>query len=158
MSETALTEHSWGPRGTVSAVAVAAAVAVLGGAAVYAATDAGHRGHPTTAPPHAFSASASSGFGAGPGGRDPRPEATLHGEFVVETGQGGYTTMLAQAGTVTSVSADTVTVRSADDYTQTYALDGAAAAAAHELAANDRVVVQARRTGPAVTVTTIRRR
>jgi hypothetical protein len=47
-----------------------------------------------------------------------------------------------------------VTVRSADDYPQTYSLPGDAGQAP---AVSDRVVVRAQRAGPAATVTTIER-
>ena len=65
--------------------------------------------------------------GPPPGGmHGPGPDAVgaaqLHGEFVVSDGSGGYATMLTQTGTVTAISATSITVRSDDGYTQTYAI------------------------------------
>ncbi|MEV4417348.1 hypothetical protein [Catellatospora sp. NPDC049609] len=45
---------------------------------------------------------------------------TLHGEAVVETKQ-GQVTVLVQRGTVTAVDADSITVKSADGFTLTWA-------------------------------------
>ena len=44
---------------------------------------------------------------------------------------GGYTTMLTQTGTVTAVSAASITVRSVDGYTQTYVIPPSTAALRH---------------------------
>lgn len=44
----------------------------------------------------------------------------IHGEFVTPDGSGGYRTTLTQQGEVTSVSRDSITVKSEDNYTQTY--------------------------------------
>ena len=44
----------------------------------------------------------------------------LHGEFVVSDANGGYTTVFTHTGTVTAVSAASITVRSDDGYKQTY--------------------------------------
>jgi len=46
----------------------------------------------------------------------------LHGEFVVSDGNGGYSTELTQTGTVTDISDASVTARSEDGFTQTYAI------------------------------------
>jgi hypothetical protein len=47
----------------------------------------------------------------------------LHGEFVVPDGNGGYRTVLTQRGVVTAVSTTSLTVKSEDGYTKTYALN-----------------------------------
>jgi hypothetical protein len=47
---------------------------------------------------------------------------SLHGEFVVPDGAGGYTTELTQTGTLTAVSPTSITVRSEDGYSQTYVI------------------------------------
>lgn len=140
----------WGVRETITAIGVAVVIAAFGGAAIYAATGNTH--------------SAASVFGRGaPGGPppaggsgDPRAAtpANLHGEFVVANGAGGYTTRLTQSGTVTDVSATGITVRSPDNFTQTYVLPPGAGTG-HSIARDDEVTLQATRTGQTVTVNTI---
>src|SRR6266487_4495411 len=56
-------------------------------------------------------------FGAGMG-RD-----LLHGEFVVKDQNGKTTTMVEQHGTVTAVSASSVSLKSSDGFTGTYAVN-----------------------------------
>lgn len=135
-------QPQWGRRQTVLAVGVAAAIAALGGAAIYAATDGGS---PVGDPPlH--------GMPAGPHGMNPPPWSTsgpprnpapaLHGEFVLQEGAGGFTTVLTQTGTVTATAPGTITVRSADGFTQTYSMR----ADDQPLAINDKVTVRGSRT------------
>lgn len=66
------------------------------------------------------------GLGHGPGmmGRMGRmgPMGGLHGEFVGRDGSGGFQTYLTQSGEVTAVGAGSVTVKSEDGYTHTYAV------------------------------------
>jgi hypothetical protein len=71
--------------------------------------DGGHRGggHGTGMGP---------GMGMGIGG-------ALHGSFVAAKQGGGYQTVDMQRGTVTGVSATSITVKSADGFTATYAVD-----------------------------------
>jgi hypothetical protein len=62
----------------------------------------------------------------GPGG--PRGEMggrMLHGEGVVEDADGNYITVRMQTGEVTAVSATSISVKSADGYTSTYAITDA---------------------------------
>ncbi len=54
------------------------------------------------------------GFGAGRMGR-----GMVHGQFTVKNGS-GYQTYAVQMGQVTAVSAQSITVKSSDGYTQTY--------------------------------------
>jgi hypothetical protein len=141
----------WGLRQTAAAVGVAAVIAGLGGAGIYAATDGGEHSmgtpHPGFAP-------------GGPGGPPPGAisgpgrdgAAPLHGEFVVPDGNGGYTTLLTQTGTITAISATSITARSDDGYTQTYTMPPTAAP---PFAVNDQVVIRATRTGDTPTVTSI---
>jgi hypothetical protein len=137
-------------RGTVAAIGIAAVIAAAGGAAIYAAT--GHSGawRPTFAgqmppgPPP-----------PGAGGFD--TPLALHGEFAVGDGMGGFTTVLTQNGAVTAMSANTITVHSADGYTQTYLLPPGARAA-HPVALDDEVELRAKRTGETATVTTLTER
>jgi hypothetical protein len=150
----------WGWRESAAAVAVAAVIAALGGAAIYAATEgtshpfgAAHQGQgPAGAMP------------GGPGGQHGaigRPgqgeigPPSLHGEFVVADGTGGYTTELTQTGTVTAISPTSITVRSEDRFTQTYVIPSTAGNAGAPFAVDDQVVVHATRNGQTATVTNI---
>ncbi|MDT7732637.1 MAG: hypothetical protein QOK45_2890 [Mycobacterium sp.] len=150
----------WGLRATAAAVGVAAVIAAIGGAAIYAATEGSS---------HSFGASHQAfgqggGMPAGPGGQHgsgggPSPAAvgstSLHGEFVVPDGAGGYTTVLTQTGTVTAISPTSITVRSEDGFSQTYVIPSAAGNAGTPFAMDDRVVVRATRSGQTATVTNI---
>jgi hypothetical protein len=128
----------WGMRETAAAIGVAAVIAGLGGAAIFAATDTGaSRGKPGShqgfGPPPG---GGPGGPGGGPGAAGGPPwagagggAAPLHGEFVVRDGGGGYATRLTQTGTITATTATTLTVRSADDYSQTWEIPVGASAA-----------------------------
>lgn len=48
--------------------------------------------------------------------------AALHGEFVVAAGDGKFQTLAVQRGTVTAVSATSITLRSDDGFTRAYAV------------------------------------
>jgi hypothetical protein len=48
------------------------------------------------------------------------PFSAVHGQFVVPKSGGGYQTIDTQRGSVTAVSADSITVKSADGFTKTY--------------------------------------
>jgi hypothetical protein len=105
------------------------------------------------------------GQGAQPGGaprndaiREVAPDsASLHGEFVVADGTGGFTTMMSQTGRVTAISPTSVTARSDDGYTQTYVIPAASngAAVAPPFAVGDEVTIRATRSGQTASVTTI---
>ena len=56
------------------------------------------------------------GFGFALGG----PFGAVHGQFVVPRSGGGYQTVDTQRGSVTAVSATSITVKSADGFTKTY--------------------------------------
>ncbi len=143
--------HSWGARETLTAVGVAAVIAGLGGAAIYAATGSDSAqpfGHnlPDGPPPGGFSARQVTGA-----------MPALHGELVVSDGNGGFSTMLTQTGTVTAISPTAITVRSADAFSQTYDLRPATQMA-HSIAVNDEVSVQATRTGQGATAKSVSER
>lgn len=142
----------WGVRETAVAVGVAAVIAGLGGGAIYAATEGNSHSMGGAHQP----------FGGGPGGpggqhtgqmgaSGPGP-MSLHGEFVVPDGSGGYTTELTQTGTVTATSPSSISVRSEDGFSQTYVIPQPAQT---QFAVDDQVVVQATRTGQTATVTNI---
>lgn len=147
-----MSTRRWGLRETAAAVVVAAVIAALGGAAIYAATEG--NSHSFGAPHHAFGPGG--GMPSGPAGQHgaiggDMAARSLHGEFVVPDGAGGYTTELTQTGTVTAISATSITVRSEDGYSQTYVIPNAGA----PLAIDDQVVVRATRDGQTATATSI---
>ena len=149
---------TWSLRGTAAAVGVAAVIAGVGGGAVYAATDSGPR-----------MMGMHGGFGPAPGDRPAGPAhdatraaapdaASLHGEFVVADGTGGFSTIISQTGRVTAISDDSVTARSDDGYVQTYTIPAGhpgGILAAPPFAVNDDVTIRAMRTGETASVTTI---
>jgi hypothetical protein len=150
----------WGLRTTVAAVGVATVIAAIGGAAIYAATEGSSNSF--GAPHQAFGQGG--GMPSGPGGQHgsgggmpagPVGSTSLHGEFVVPDGAGGYSTVLTQTGTVTAISPTSITVRSEDGFSQTYVLPSTAGNAGAHFAPDDRVVVRATRTGQTATVTNI---
>ena len=103
----------WSRKKTLAAVGVAVLLAAGGAAVIHAADAPSDRGGPTWGP----------GPGFGPGGPDSADlPVALHGQFVVSDGHGGFTTELTQTGTVTDVSDTSITARSADGFTQTYAI------------------------------------
>jgi len=129
------------------AIGVAAVIAGLGGAAIYAATGShsqqpGH-GMPFGPPPGGFAAQHMTGA-----------PTSLHGEYVVADGGNNFSTMLTQTGSVTAISPTFVTVRSEDGFTQTYELQ-AAAHTNQTIAVSDDVSIEGRRSGPATTAVNI---
>jgi hypothetical protein len=153
--------RSWGRGKTAAAVAVAAVIAALGGAAIYAATE----GSPHSVGALHQASGPAGGMAGGQGGQHvagglPGPAAvgstSLHGEFVVPDGAGGYTTELTQTGAVTAISPTSITIRSEDGYSQTYVIPNTAGnAGAPPFAVDDQVVVRATRNGQTATVTNI---
>ena len=140
------TMKTWDMRKTIGAIAVAAAIAGVGGAAIAAATDEGSRGMPggMHGPPGAFG-------GPPPSRRaDTEPDA-LHGQYVVSDGHGGYSTLISQVGRVTAISASNVTARSDDGFVQSYVVREASA----NFAVNQEVVIDATLEGQTATVTSI---
>jgi hypothetical protein len=86
----------------------------------------------------------------------------LHGEFTVETSDGSYQVVVVQTGTVTAKGSGSVTVKSADGYTATYAVNAdtriakdGKQAKLDDLANNDTVHVAGVRSGSTVTATFI---
>jgi hypothetical protein len=145
------TPRRWGLRETATAVGVAAVIAGLGGAAIYAATDSGSRHQ-------VFGRGAMPGGPPGIGMHGPGPDSvgstSIHGEFVVP-GVGGYATVLTQTGTVTAISPTSIIGRSDDGYTQSYAVPPNPGDATPPFAVNDSVTIRATRTGDTATVTNI---
>jgi len=154
----------WGLRETAAAVAVAAVIAALGGAAIYAATEGSS--HSFGGPHQAFGPGGGMpggpvgpgqhGGGMGGSGPDAVGATSLHGEFVVRDGAGGYTTVVTQTGAVTAISPTAIAVRSEDGFSQTFVIPTTAGnAGAPPFAVNDQVVIRATRNGQTATVTNI---
>jgi hypothetical protein len=93
----------WTVKRTVIAVVVAVGIAGAGGAAIYAA-----------------SGSVDNSQGGGPGGMRGGPGG---GQMVVGGPMGSLDHGEFQTGEVTAISADSITVKSEDDYEQTYVID-----------------------------------
>jgi hypothetical protein len=156
--------NRWGARRSLAAVAVAAVIAALGGAAIYAATNDGpqafgahHQPFGPGGPGGPGGAGASTGQHGGMPAPAPADTGTpsVHGEFVVPDGGGGYTTVTTQTGTVTAISPTSISVRSVDGFSQTYVIPATAGNAGVPFAVNDQVVVRATRNGQTDTVTNI---
>jgi hypothetical protein len=117
-SKQKLTDHRWRLVGTVAAVVVTTGA----GGVAWAATNADPTPSPSTSP-SAPNPAKPEGPG-GPGGPGRHGEfgigKALHGEFTVEKDGGGYQTVATQTGTVTAVSKDAITVKSADGYSKEY--------------------------------------
>ncbi|WP_227983773.1 hypothetical protein [Nocardia spumae] len=111
---------TWSTKKSLAAVGIAAVIAAAGGGIVYAATHSGgsEHGGPGGGPGMSMSGGHN---GFGPGGMD-ATGPSLHGQFVVSDGKGGYTTELTQTGTVTAVSDTSITAKSADDFSRTYTI------------------------------------
>ncbi|AGB24993.1 hypothetical protein Mycsm_04771 [Mycobacterium sp. JS623] len=148
----------WGWRESAAAAAVAAVIAALGGAAIYAATQGTSHpfgaSHQAPGPPGGMQAGGSGRQGGRPGQGDIAPPS-LHGEFVVADGNGGYRTELTQTGAVTAISPTSITVRSQDGFSQTYVIPNTAGNAAAPFAVDDQVAIHAIRDGQTATVTNI---
>jgi hypothetical protein len=107
------------------------------------------------------------GFKGGPGMREkgggPRGGGlrfgggVLHGEFVTDKPGGGYQTVQIQNGVATAVSATSITVKSTDGFTRTYAvtkdtLVNAGRDGITTIAVNDKVDLKALGAGTSATV------
>lgn len=84
----------------------------------------------------------------------------LHGEVVLAKEGGGTQTVLVQKGAVTEVSGTSVTVKSSDGYTKSYAVDGDTKVRADSdeigsVAKDEQVVVIAPRSGDGQTATVL---
>ena len=137
---------NWTPGKKIAAGAVAVAIVAGGGAAIWAAS----------------SSSASTDSQAGPGGMQGSPGgmpggagalgSALHGEYVSSDGNGGYVTKIMQTGEVTELSATSLTAKSDDGFSKTYAITSAQATG---LATGDTVTVVATESGSTATATSV---
>lgn len=132
-------------RETVGAIAVAVAIAGVGGAAVYAATDT-----PTRS------------WGDGPHDGPARRGATehtptpVHSESVTPGPGGEFITEITQVGRITQLTPTSVTVLSSDGYRQTYRLpvNGVPIDIA-PLAVEEHIQIRGTRTADTTTATSI---
>ncbi|WP_086818548.1 hypothetical protein [Allokutzneria sp. NRRL B-24872] len=129
--------RTWSARKTAVAAAIAVGIAVAGGVTIYA-----------------VGGETQSALGPGGGGRGPMMfgpgggpvRESLHGEFVVSDGKGGYKTERIQTGSVTEVSATSITAKSVDGYTQVYTVDAATVV-------NNGAKIDSVKSGASVTIT-----
>jgi hypothetical protein len=147
----------WSGRKTAIAAAVAVVIAAVGGVAIYAGTS-GNSGNGTGQ--QGFGGPGGGGrmggFGGptgGLGGEMMILRDALHGDFTVSE-NGGYVTERLQTGDVSALSATSITVKSRDDYTQTYAIDSSTQQA-NNVASGSTVTVIAKVSGTSATATTI---
>ncbi|NIH86660.1 hypothetical protein [Amycolatopsis granulosa] len=137
----------WSGRKTAIAAAVAVVIVALGGVAIWAGTSS--------------EANQQSRGGFPGGGRAGQQlgaapsllRGALHGDFTVAA-NGGYALERFQSGNVTALSATSITVRSADDYTQTYTI-GSSTEKTGQVATGATVTVLATVSGDTAAATTI---
>ncbi len=106
-----------------------------------------------------------SGFGGRPApglglGHGMGPGRALHGQFVVARPGGGYVTIAIQTGQVTAASSASITIRSADGYTASYAVAASTVVDAQRdgissIRAGNETMVQATVSGGAATAASI---
>jgi pyruvate/2-oxoglutarate dehydrogenase complex dihydrolipoamide acyltransferase (E2) component len=99
-------------------------------------------------------------FGGFLGGIGPMAGGVVHGQVVVPKSGGGYQTLDLQRGQVTAVSSTSVTVKSSDGYTASYAVTGstivdAKAAGIGSVKTGDTVVITATVSGSTATAASI---
>ena len=108
-------------RAKIAVAGAIAAAAVVGGGVTAAVVSSGDSSSAQVAGPGAGGFGGPGGTGNG-GGAAGGMMAALHGTYVVSDGNGGYGTELTQTGTVSAVSASSITVKSADGYSKTYVI------------------------------------
>ncbi|MQY26382.1 hypothetical protein [Nocardia aurantia] len=153
----------WTTKKSLAAVGIAAVIAAGGAGVIYAAsghsnTEHGPGGGPGIAMnggPGGQSQQGQQGTGgqSEPGRAGTAPAAALHGQFVIAEGS-TYVTETTQLGTVTAVSAESITAKSADDYTQTYTIT-ASTTGASAVKVGDTVRILGTGAGGTSTATTI---
>ncbi|MDF2824973.1 MAG: hypothetical protein K0R68_2381 [Mycobacterium sp.] len=134
----------WSLRKTLAAVGIAAVLAGVGAAVIYAAAGTTQQGGPGLGGPGFGGPGGPPGSGPGGfGGGQSSITNSLHGEFVVADGRGGYATELTQTGVVTDISNTTVTARSDDGFTQTYTITPETRHGRTEVKAGEPVTIRA---------------
>ncbi len=142
---------TWSMKRSLAAAGIAVVIAAAGGGIVYAAThSSGNGGHgPGGGPGMSWGGGHNS---AGPGAMN-GAGPSLHGQFVVSDGNGGYTTEITQTGTVTAISDTSITAESADNFSQTYTISGSTQRS--EVKVGDTVRIQGTEANGAATATAI---
>lgn len=138
----------WSGKHTAIAVAVAVLIAAIGAVAIYLGSSGSSSGQQGFGGP-----GGGRGFTGGQLGGMAAMRDALHGDFTVSD-NGSYVTERMQTGEVTALSATSITVKSKDSYTQTYAIDSATEKA-DGLATGSEVLVLAKLSGNTATATTI---
>ncbi|NKQ55343.1 hypothetical protein HFP15_20875 [Amycolatopsis sp. K13G38] len=141
----------WSGRKTLVAAAVAIAIAAIGAVAIYAGTSSNAGNQQGFGGPGG-GMGRMGGFGGQTGAMSVMRDA-LHGDFTVSE-NGSYVTERMQNGQVTALSATSITVKSTDGYTQTYAIDSSTQKA-NNLATGTNVMVLAKVSGNSATATSI---
>jgi hypothetical protein len=150
----------WSAGKTAAVVAVAAVVAAGGG---YGISQLVGTASATTQNAGGFGAGGAGGPGGGRAGGGPGGMgglfAALHGDFTVQE-NGSYVTERMQTGSITAVSATSITAKSVDGYTQTYTIDSSTAVdqgseQVSDLKTGTTVTIIAKLSGDTGTATTI---
>ena len=139
----------WSLKKTLAAVGIAVVLAGAGAAVIYAAGGSTKQ--------------SGRGFGGPPGGMDgppggmggPGTSESLHGEFVIADGRGGFAIEVTQTGTVTEITDTSITARSEDGFTQTYLITADTRQSRAELQQGDTASIRAVAGGDTNTATVI---
>ncbi|GAB3000297.1 hypothetical protein LWP59_36905 [Amycolatopsis acidiphila] len=142
----------WSGRKTAIAAAVAIVIAAVGGVAIYAGTS-GSTGQQGFGGPGGGRMGGFNGGQFGGTAALSQLRDALHGDFTVAQ-NGGYVTERMQTGDVSALGATSITVKSKDDYTQTYTVDSSTEKA-NNLATGSSVTVLAKVSGSTATATSI---
>jgi hypothetical protein len=128
-------------------------IAAIGGVAIHAGTSSGNSAQQGFGGPGGGRTGGFNGGQFGGGAQLDLLRDALHGDFTVAQ-NGGYVTERMQTGDVTALGATSITVKSKDDYTQTYAIDSSTEKASN-LATGSTVTVLAKVSGNTATATSI---
>ncbi|WP_037808519.1 hypothetical protein [Amycolatopsis sp. Poz14] len=145
---------AWSGRKTAIAAGVAVVIAVGGGLAIWAGTSGNNAA--AQQGPGGFGGPGGPGGFAGRGGMGGMAALrdALHGDFVVADSAGGYVTERLQTGTITELSATSVTLTSKDGYKQSYTLDSSTEKSGSPKS-GDNVTVVAKVQGATATATSL---
>jgi hypothetical protein len=151
-------KKGWTGRKTAVAVGVAVLIAAGGGVAIAVGTSGSSSASPAqgqgpggTGGPGGFGGGARGNFG---GGGAAALLGALHGDFVVANPAGGYLTERLQTGSVTALSATSITLTSKDGYKQSYTIDSTTKTTGTPKTGDD-VTVVAKVNGTTATATTV---
>ncbi|MCU1687316.1 MAG: hypothetical protein JWQ81_8055 [Amycolatopsis sp.] len=150
-------KKGWTGRKTAVAVGVAVLIAAGGGVAIAVGTSGSSSASPAqgqgpggTGGPGGFGGGARGNFGGGAAAL----VGALHGDFVVANPAGGYLTERLQTGSVTTLSATSITLTSKDGYKQSYTIDSTTKTTGTPKTGDD-VTVVAKVSGTTATATTV---